>query len=104
MSLFFEFKDQNSPRSAESIAVDTVRVSLHSRDNVNVTPTGSWATALVADSPGPVETMIVFNNGAAAVRISQSDETTPLKFHIVPAGSQRALSYIPGSILKVRTL
>lgn len=104
MSLYFEFKKFDQPGDI-SVQIDPARSQTHTRDNVNVTPTGSWATAVAAgDAAGSAEMVIAYNAGTGAVRIALDAAADPARYHILPPGTQRALVYRPELPLKVRTL
>lgn len=99
MSLHIEFKKFEQPAQ---IRIDPARTDVHTRDNLSVTPAAGWATALAAQTALAFQEMIVvFNRSLVDVRVANSNDVTPLRFHIIPAGAQRAISYVP--TLPIRT-
>ena len=58
-------------------------------NNLTGTASGSWVT--IISSVANSYALIVTNTGNAAINIAQSSDTTPLRYWVVPAGSQRIL-------------
>lgn len=77
----------------------------HVRDNVNGTISGTWATALAADTlSGSGLAIIVFNYGSDPICVAMSDDADPGAYHVVASGTQRELRLDPTVKLQVKTL
>lgn len=102
MTVHIEFKKFEQPAQ---IRVDPARIEVHSRDNASASPTSGWVTTVAARTAlAHKEMMVIFNKAVADVKVAQSNDATPLRFHIIPSGAQRAIAYDPTLPVKLAIL